>query len=90
MGSGKNYRMVLDVLKPHEPSILKLTEEIGKLEGVRKVTVRVIEVDANTETIKLTIEGSNLNFEKLKDCIKNMGAVIHSVDEVTLESSNNL
>lgn len=78
--------MVLDLLKPHEPSIVELAEELGKLEGVSKVNVTVLEVDAETETIKLVIEGKGLSFERLNERIRDMGAVIHSVDEITVEN----
>ena len=75
-------RLVLDVLKPHKPSILELAKAISKLTHVTGVNLSIQEVDTETETIKITVEGNNIDFEELEQVIEDMGAVIHSVDEV--------
>ena len=75
-------RLVLDVLKPHRPSILELAKSISKLPHVTGVNLSIQEVDTDTETIKITVEGNDINFEELEGVIEDMGAVIHSIDEV--------
>jgi len=75
-------RLVLDVLKPHEPGVLELARELGRLERVLGVNVSLYEVDQQTENVKITIEGDDLNFEEIKRVIENHGGVIHSIDEV--------
>ena len=54
-------RIILDVLKPHAPSIIEVAERIGKLEGISGVNISLEEVDAETDSVKITIEGSNIN-----------------------------
>ena len=76
-------RIILDVLKPHTPSILELAESLGGLEGISGVNISLEEVDANTDSIKITIEGNSINYEKVKKVISDCGAVIHSIDGVS-------
>ena len=75
-------RLVLDVLKPHEPSKLLLAERLSTLNGVEGVNLSLYELDQETENIKITIEGNNLDFNEIKGTIEEYGAVIHSVDEI--------
>ena len=76
-------RVILDVLKPHSPSIIEVAEKIGGLEGITGVNISLEEVDAETDSIKITIEGSNINFNSVKKAISECGAVVHSVDGVS-------
>ena len=75
-------RLVLDVLKPHKPSILDLAKRICKLPHVTGVNLSIQEVDTETETVKITVEGNDVDFDELEAVIEDMGAVIHSIDEV--------
>ena len=75
-------RLVLDVLKPHQPSILELAKSIAALKHVTGVNLILYEVDTQTENIKITVEGVNIDFDELQRVIEDMGAVIHSIDEV--------
>jgi len=38
-------RLVLDVLKPHQPTMLVLADKLGDLEGVVGVDITLIEID---------------------------------------------
>jgi len=76
-------RIILDVLKPHEPSIIELAEKISDLEGISGVNISLGEVDAETESVKITIEGSNIDYEKVNKEISECGAAIHSIDGVS-------
>ncbi|NYT01194.1 MAG: DUF211 domain-containing protein [Methanosarcinales archaeon] len=75
-------RLVLDVLKPHIPSIIELADVLANLEGVTGVNISLYEVDQQTETIKATIEGDFVDFRVVEKVIQEFGGVIHSVDEV--------
>lgn len=75
-------RLVLDVLKPHEPSNVLLAVKLSEIENVEGVNLVLREMDQNTETLKITIVGDNLNFEEIKNVLENFGAVIHSIDEI--------
>ena len=76
-------RLVLDVLKPHHPSIIDLASRLSVVEGVSGVNCTLDEVDQETESIKITIEGIAINYEDVEEVIIDSGAVIHSVDSVS-------
>jgi hypothetical protein len=52
------------------------------LDGVEGVNVTLMEIDKETENIKVTIQGSELNFEEISQAIEQYGGSIHSIDEV--------
>jgi len=76
-------RLVLDVLKPHHPSIIELSARLSTLDGVSGVNLTLDEVDQETESIKITIEGNAIDFDMVQQTIAESGAVIHSVDSVS-------
>jgi hypothetical protein len=73
---------VLDVLKPHEPTNLEVASAIGDLQDVDGVNVSLYEVDQQTENVKITVEGTNVNYNQVLQTIENLGGVVHSVDEI--------
>jgi uncharacterized protein len=75
-------RLVLDVLKPHEPTNLEVASAIGDLQDVDGVNVSLYEVDQQTENVKITVEGTNVNYNQVLQTIENLGGVVHSVDEI--------
>jgi len=75
-------RLVLDVLKPHEPKTIIYALKLAELENVDGVNIHLSEIDQATENIKITILGNNLNYEQIRNIIEDLGGVIHSVDEV--------
>ena len=76
-------RVILDVLKPHKPSIIDVAERIANLDGITGVNVSLEEVDAETDSVKITIEGNNINYQNVEKEISDCGAVIHSIDGVS-------
>ncbi|MDH5438501.1 MAG: DUF211 domain-containing protein [Candidatus Bathyarchaeota archaeon] len=75
-------RLVLDVLKPHSPNVIELSEALSKLDGVEGVNIIIYEIDQKVENAKVIIGGSGIDFESVKKKLEEMGATIHSVDEV--------
>ncbi len=75
-------RLVLDVLKPHRPSLVELSQRLSAIKGVDGVNCSLDEVDQETETVKVTIEGTGITFDSVETVLRELGAVIHSVDEV--------
>lgn len=74
--------LVLDILKPHNPSIIEYAKRIGALKNMNGVNVTVEEIDERTETVKITVQGKDIDYNSLVDIIKDLGGTIHSVDEV--------
>jgi len=62
---------------------VELSRKLGTLEGVSGVNCSLEEVDQETESIKITIEGTAIDFEMVEQTISESGAVIHSVDSVS-------
>ena len=80
--------LTLDILKPHFPSIVELSKVIAaNVEGVNKVISEIVEMDQDTESIKMQVYGSNVNLDRLIQVIRDFGASLHSIDEVIVENS---
>jgi hypothetical protein len=75
-------KIVLDVLKPRQPSIQDMASKLASLHGVDNVGVSVVEMDESTESVKVSIEGSDITIENVRKMMERLGAVIHSIDEV--------
>ena len=75
-------RLVLDVLKPHKPSLIELAQRLSALKGIEGVNCSLDEVDQETETVKVTVEGTSIAYDSVEAILRELGAVIHSVDEV--------
>ena len=80
-------RIILDVLKTHVPSLVEFGYEISRVRGVSRVEVELVEVDAETDSIRLIIEGEAINYEELEKTVRKLGAAIHSVDGVVIENT---
>ena len=78
-----NYA-VMDVLKPHHPSVIEFGEELLKLGKDLSVNLRIVEMDEKTESIQLIIKGNGVKLEKIKETIEKLGGSIHSIDEVSM------
>jgi len=76
-------RLVLDVLKPHKPTILSLADKLGDLEGVQGVDITLFEIDNKVENIKVTIEGTDVDYERVAAVVQDAGGSIHSIDKVS-------
>jgi len=79
---GKIRRLVLDTLKPIEPSIVDLAKRISVLDGISAVNISIAEIDHKVENAKITIEGDDLDYEVVAALIEDQGGSIHSIDEV--------
>lgn len=74
-------RIVLDVLKPHEPDIIELAQRLASLEGVDGVNISIYEIDRQVENAKITVEGGRLSYEDILAVVEDAGGTVHSIDE---------
>lgn len=75
-------KLILDILKPHQPNALEFASALAEKGNEIQVTLIVEAVDEKTESVVVKIEGSDINFEHLTERIKELGASVHSIDEV--------
>ena len=75
-------RLVLDVLKPHQPDALNFCRELAQLGPGYRVSLSLEEMDDNTQTLQLEIRGDAIDIAPIEEAIVRMGASIHSVDQV--------
>ena len=75
-------RLILDVLKPHKPNVVEVSEALSHLEGVEGVNIIINEIDQKVENAKVIVAGTSISFEEIKKKLEELGATIHSIDEV--------
>lgn len=76
-------RVVLDVLKPHEPGMVELTSGMIDQLEIDGVTATLVEMDENVRTVRVVIEGDDLDLDHITSVINDLGASIHSIDQVS-------
>ncbi len=76
-------RLLLDILKPIKgPSIVDVARSIASLPGIDGVNITVKEIDVDTITLSMTVEGASIDFDMLQRKLEELGCAIHSIDQV--------
>jgi hypothetical protein len=75
-------RIVIDVLKPHDPPLVEFAERVADAESVDGVTASLVELDKEVQNVKLTVEGDPLDVAAVEASVEDLGGSVHSVDEV--------
>ncbi|AFZ70017.1 hypothetical protein Calag_0235 [Caldisphaera lagunensis DSM 15908] len=76
-------RLVLNITKPIKgPSIIDVAKSIASLSGIDGVNVTVKELDVETATLNITIEGEDISFDKVENVLESLECVIQSIDQV--------
>lgn len=75
-------RLVLDVLKPHQPNALDFCREIAAIERDYWVSLTVQEMDEDTQTLQLEVRGAAVELGPIETAITRMGGSLHSIDQV--------
>jgi len=75
-------RLVLDVLKPHDPPLVAFTDRIAEVGGVVGVSTTLIELDREVQNVEVTLEGDELDVAAIEAAIEQLGGTVHSVDQV--------
>ena len=76
-------RLVIDVLKPHDPPLVEFAKRVGEVDSVEGVSASLIELDNEVQNVKLTFEGADVAFESIEEAVSGLGGTVHSVDEVS-------
>lgn len=79
-------KIILDVLKPHQPNVLEFSQAIARTGSDYRVHLIVLEMDENTESIQIEISGSAIDFDVVQKAISDMGGSLHSIDEVDVHN----
>jgi len=77
-------RVLLDALKPRELSIIELSKAVGSVYGIEEVDIIVSEVDSKTETIKVTVRGSQIDYSAVSKVMERYGVSVRGVDEISV------
>ena len=83
-------RIVLDVLKPHQPGTLELATAMASLGDDYLVRMTVLDVDKNTESLQIEIIGKSIDFSAIESTLTSMGASLHSIDLVEAKNETAL
>lgn len=75
-------RVVLDLLKPHDPPTIEFAQRLAETDGIDGVNATTIEVDKRVENVKFTIEGGDVRYGQVRDIVDELGGTIHSVDQI--------
>ena len=75
-------RVMLDVLKPHQPNALEFSQAIARVGKDYRVCLTVLEMDEDTQTLKLEVEGSIIDIDAIEAAITSMCGSLHSIDQV--------
>lgn len=83
-------RVVLDVLKPHQPTALEFCQSIAEAGNDYRVRLTVLEIDENTETLEIEITAKSIDVEVVQQVISEIGGSLHSIDEVEVQNEANI
>lgn len=75
-------RIILDVLKPHQPGVVEFSAALVEALHGCSVRLKVEERDEKTESVTVEVAGPEVDIEAVTAKINEMGASVHSVDEV--------
>uniref|UniRef100_A0A7J3YTF1 DUF211 domain-containing protein n=1 Tax=Ignisphaera aggregans TaxID=334771 RepID=A0A7J3YTF1_9CREN len=76
-------KLVLDVLKQlKEPTIIELAYRLLELDGIKSVDIEIKEIDVETLSLTITIEGSNIDFEKVRGTLEKLNVVVHDINKI--------
>ncbi len=79
-------RLVLDILKPHQPNALEFCQVLASVGEDYHVTLTVIEMDEETATTEVVIEANHIDFDAISAAITSVSGSVHSIDFVEVQN----
>jgi hypothetical protein len=83
-------RVLIEALKPRESSLVELSKAVCSVNGVEECEFVVTDVDAKTETIKLTVKGNDIEYDGMSKVLQEQGISIKGVDEISVSKAKPL
>jgi len=83
-------RVLIEALKSRETALVELSQTICSVNGVEECDIVVTDVDAKTETIKLTVRGANIEYSGILNILQENGVSVKGVDEVNVSKVKQL
>jgi hypothetical protein len=83
-------RVLIEALKSRETSLVELSQTICSVNGVEECDIVVTDVDAKTETVKLTVRGANIEYSGILNILQENGVSVKGVDEVNVSKVKQL
>ena len=80
-------RVLIEALKPRDTSLVELSQAICSIDGAEECDMIVTDVDAKTETIKLTVRGFDIKYDGLSKVMQEYGISIKGVDEISVSKA---
>lgn len=78
----------LDVLKVRQPGVDLVARNLLKINGVTKVCIKVDELDRETASLYINIEGTNFTLDEIIEILDSMNCELHSFDQVDMEKED--
>jgi hypothetical protein len=75
-------RLVVDVMKPHDPSLVAFTERLAAVDAVEGVTADLVERDTDVQNLIVALEGDGIDLAAVEAAVEELGGAVHSVDQV--------
>ncbi len=79
-------RLVLDVLKPHDPPLVSFVRRVADLNSVETARASLVEMDREVQNITLRVDGDALDDGAVEERVETLGGTVHSVDHVVCEA----
>ncbi len=82
---GSIKRILVDITAPTDMELNFIAKELLSLEGIKKVKIKVDEVEEDIKHLSVEILGNDLQPEKIEDKILELGLALHGIDELEVE-----
>jgi len=83
-------RILIEALKARDTSLVNLSQAICSVTGVEECDIVVTDVDAKTETVKLTVRGADIEYAGIMSVLQDNGVSVKGIDEVNVSKVKSL
>ncbi len=81
----KIKEITLEILKPSDLQLIELMKALEKVNGIDKLEFTLTDFERSTETLKVSVYGNSLDFDKVSEVVSHSGGVIQTVQHVVGE-----